>query len=334
MRTSRLIKIVLVVAVLAVAGAAAWLARFATTPVDIPEPAREFVVKKGRSLKGLSRDLAEAGVFREPWSFFWMARFLRRAADIQAGHYRLPERATPYRLLEMIADGEVIETPITFIEGWTFAQVRAALTANPLIAHETAGLSDLEILRRIGAAESHPEGLFFPDTYFFTPGTSDLKILARAYTTMQAKLAALWQARDPQLPYRTPYDALIMASIVEKETGLESDRPMIAAVFVNRLKRQMRLQTDPTVIYGLGPAFDGNLRKRDLETDTPYNTYTRDGLPPTPIAMPGARALEAALKPPPSQALYFVSRGDGTSQFSNSLEQHNQAVRKYQLHGR
>jgi UPF0755 protein len=260
-----------------------------------------------------------------------LGRVLGRADDLQAGGYELPQRVTPYRLLEMISRGEVSQAQITFIEGWTFAQVRAALAAHPQVSHQAAGLSDQEILRRIGVSEAHPEGLFFPDTYFFSPGTSDLKILARAHHTLTSRLDAMWANRAPGLPYRTPYDALIMASIVEKETGLESERGMIAAVFVNRLKRQMRLQTDPTVIYGLGPAFDGNLRRRDLEADTPYNTYTRGGMPPTPIAMPGQRALEAALRPAKSDALYFVARGDGSSQFSSNLEDHNRAVRRFQL---
>jgi UPF0755 protein len=332
-RLWRLMGTLLLLAVLAGAGGMFWLVRFATTPLDVPPAGRDLQVKKGRSLKGLSADLAAAGVLAEPWSFLWMGRLLGRADDIQAGYYALPPRVTPYRLLEMIANGEVTETQITFIEGWTFAQVRAALDTHPLIVHDTAGLSDAQILRRIDAVDSHPEGWFFPDTYRFHPGSSDLRILAQAHRTMQARLDALWRARATGLPYTSPYQALIMASIVEKETGVESERAMIAAVFVNRLRRQMRLQTDPTVIYGLGARFDGNLRKRDLETDSPYNTYLRTGLPPTPIAMPGLQALEAALRPAPSKALYFVARGDGSSQFSDNLDDHNRAVRRFQLGG-
>jgi UPF0755 protein len=327
----RLIRFAIAAALLGLVTAGAWLAYFAMTPIQVPEAARDFQVRKGRSLRGVSGDLASAGVLREPWSFYWLGRILGKADDLQAGGYEFPDRATPYRLLEMMTRGEVSQAQITFIEGWTFAQVRAALAANPQVSHQTAGLSDQEILRRVGARETHPEGLFFPDTYYFSPGTSDLKILERAHTTLKSRLDALWAARAPGLPYRTPYDALIMASIVEKETGLESERAMIAAVFVNRLRREMRLQTDPSVIYGLGAAFDGNLRKRDLETDTPYNTYTRTGMPPTPIAMPGSRALEAALRPARSDALYFVARGDGSSVFSSNLDEHNRAVRRYQL---
>lgn len=331
---SRLAKLILAgaLATLLTAGVVAgWLAWFAVTPVAVEEGARELMIKKGRSLGGISAELVRTGVLNEPWSFRALARVLGRASAVQAGVYRLPERITPYRLLEMLANGEVMEAQITFIEGWTFAQMRLALAQHPMIGQDAAQLSEAELLRRIGAEEASTEGLFFPDTYFFSPGSADWKILARAYSTMRSKLDALWQARQPGLPYTSPYEALIMASIIEKETGLESERTMVAAVFVNRLKRGMRLQTDPTVIYGLGTAFDGNLRKRDLETDTPYNTYTRKGLPPTPIAMPGQAALEAALRPAQSNALYFVARGDGSSHFSASLDEHNEAVRRYQV---
>jgi len=316
---------------LAAGAVAGWLIWFAVTPVTVEEGARELMIKKGRSLGWISGELVRTGVLSEPWSFRALGRVLGRASAVQAGVYSLPERITPYRLLEMLANGEVTEAQITFIEGWTFAQMRLALAQHPMIGQDSAQYSEAELLQRIGAGEASTEGLFFPDTYFFSPGSADWKILSRAYSTMRSKLDALWQARQPGLPYTSPYQALIMASIIEKETGLESERPMVAAVFVNRLKRGMRLQTDPTVIYGLGTGFDGNLRKRDLETDTPYNTYTRRGLPPTPIAMPGQAALEAALRPAQSSALYFVARGDGSSHFSTSLDEHNAAVRRYQL---
>jgi UPF0755 protein len=331
MRVIRLVKFTFAGLLLGIVAAAGWLSHFALTPVDVPVDARELTIKKGRSVRGIGRDLVAAGVLGEPWSFVWMARLLGQANAVKAGNYELPTRITPYRLLEMIARGEVSQAQITFIEGWTFAQMRAALAGHPSVTHDVGTLSDAEVLRAIGAREMHPEGLFFPDTYYFSPGTHELKILARAYHTLRARLDALWTTRAPGLPYRSPYEALIMASIVEKETGLESDRRMIAAVFVNRLKRNMRLQTDPTVIYGLGSGFDGNLRKIDLETDTPYNTYTRTGLPPTPIALPGQSALEAALQPARTPALYFVARGDGSSHFTDNLDDHNRAVRKYQL---
>jgi UPF0755 protein len=207
--------------------------------------------------------------------------------------------------------------------------MRVALDSHPEVRHDTTGLSDTEILRRIGAIETSPEGLFFPDTYLFDRHSSDLDILKRAYRAMRLQLASEWQKRSPGLPYQTPYEALIMASIVEKETGHASDRALVAAVFVNRLRRGMLLQTDPTVIYGIGRQFDGNLRKRDLMSDTPYNTYTRSGMPPTPIAMPGLASLKAVLHPADSDMLYFVSRGDGSSEFSRTLAEHNRAVTKY-----
>jgi UPF0755 protein len=327
----RLLKIALAAAIAVVLLAAGAFAYFAMTPIAVPPSAREFIVKKGRPLKGVARDLVAAGVLDEPWRFEWLTRLLGRATALKAGNYELPKDLTPYGLVEMIGSGQVSLTPITFIEGWTFSQMRQTLDANSAIAHDTRGMTDQEILRRIGATEMHPEGLFFPDSYFFSAGTSDIRVLERAYQTMHRRLDTLWQTRRSDLPYSSPYEALIMASIVEKETGLESERSMIAAVFINRLNRHMKLQTDPTVIYGLGEQFDGNLRKRDLETDTPYNTYTRTGLPPTPIAMPGQASLESALRPADVSAIYFVARGDGSSQFSNNLEDHNRAVQKYQL---
>jgi UPF0755 protein len=331
MRLISLFKLVSAGVLLGGLAAAAWLSHFALTPIDVPAEARELTVKPGRSARGVGRDLVSAGVLKEPWSFVWMARLLRQDNAVKAGNYELPARITPYRLLEMIARGEVSQAQITFIEGWTFAQMRAALAQHPAVTHDTATLTDAQVLRAIGASETHPEGLFFPDTYYFSPGSHELKILARAYHALRARLDALWATRAPGLPYASSYEALIMASIVEKETGRDTERKMIAAVFVNRLKRNMRLQTDPTVIYGLGAGFDGNLRKIDLETDSPYNTYTRTGLPPTPIALPGQSALDAALEPAPSPALYFVARGDGSSHFSDNLDEHNRAVRKYQL---
>ncbi len=318
-------------ATLLLAAAGGWLAWFAMTPLRVSEEARELLIPKGRPFSWVADELVRTGVLDEGWTMRVLARVLGRAHSVQAGVYRLPERVTPYRLLEMLANGEVTEAQITFIEGWTFAQMRMALAQHPLVGQETVELSEVELLRRIGAEERRAEGLFFPDTYNFSPGAADWRILARAYQTMRSRLERLWDTRAPGLPYASPYEALIMASIVEKETGLESERPLIAAVFVNRLKRGMRLQTDPAVIYGLGSGFDGNLRRRDLETDTPYNTYTRAGLPPTPIAMPGQGALEAALRPAATSALYFVARGDGSSHFSSNLPDHNAAVRRYQL---
>jgi UPF0755 protein len=290
-----------------------------------------FEVEQGISFRAIARRLVDHGVLDESYTFVLLGRLLGKAGSVRAGVYQLPERITPLALLGKLARGEVSQSEIVFIEGWTFAQMRAALDAHPGVRHETAGLTASEVLARLKAPERHPEGLFFPDTYHFNTGASDFQILARAYQTMQSRLGTAWQERARDLPYDLPYQALIMASIVEKETGRPEDRGMIAAVFTNRLKRGMRLQTDPTVIYGLGSSFDGNLRKRDLETDGPYNTYIRAGLPPSPIAMPGEASIDAVLNPPPSSALYFVSRGDGTSEFSRTLEEHNRAVRKFQL---
>jgi UPF0755 protein len=320
--------VILALAAFAVAG---WVAYFAWTPLEVPGSARQFTVEQGTTLRGVARQLVNEGVLYESTTFVLLGRLIGKAGAVKVGIYELPERITPYALIAKFARGEVLRSEITFIEGWTFTQMRAALDAHRGVRHDTAGLSDEEVLQRVKAPERHPEGLFFPDTYHFNTGAGDLQILGLAYQTMQSRLRAAWESRDPGLPYGTPYEALIMASIVEKETGRPEDRRMVAAVFSNRLRRGMRLQTDPSVIYGLGGAFDGNLHKRNLETDGPYNTYTRSGLPPTPIALPGQASIEAVMSPAPSSVLYFVSRGDGTSHFSQTLDEHNRAVQKYQL---
>jgi UPF0755 protein len=299
--------------------------------VDVPASAHWFVVEQGASFRSIARSLAEQGILRESYTFILLGRLLGKAGSVRAGTYELPQRITPLALLGMFERGDVSQSDIVFIEGWTFTQVRAALDAHAGVRHDTAGLADPDVLRRLKASEANPEGLFFPDTYRFDIGASDLQILARAYQAMHSRLNSAWAQRAADLPYETSYEALIMASIVEKETGRPEDRGMIAAVFTNRLRRGMRLQTDPSVIYGLGAHFDGNLRKRDLEADGPYNTYTRVGLPPSPIAMPGQASIEAVMNPAPSAVLYFVSRGDGTSEFSRTLEEHNRAVQKFQL---
>jgi UPF0755 protein len=326
----RLVLRVIAVAVLAGIGLACWLAWFAFKPVALVSTPLEFSIAPGLGLKACAQQMRQAGVGFAPWQFSLLGRLAGRAGNIKAGSYEVSEGITPWELLNKLTRGDVTEAEIVFVEGRTFRQMRAALDAHPHVRHDTLGLGDQEVLARIGAAETHPEGLFFPDTYLFPKSSSDLNILRRAYRAMQRRLAAEWAERDPATPYSTPYQALVMASIVEKETGLGEDRPLVAAVFVNRLRRGMLLQTDPTVIYGLGDLFDGNLRKRDLGADTPYNTYVRPGLPPTPIAMPGQASLQAALRPPASDMLYFVARGDGSSAFSRSLEEHNRAVAKFQ----
>jgi UPF0755 protein len=281
-----------------------------------------------------AREVAAAGAGIEPWLLIALARLLRVESSIKAGSYEVVRSTTLLDLLRKLTRGDVTQAEVLLVEGWTFSQVRERLDAHPDLRHDTAGLPESELLRRLGASEAAAEGLFFPDTYLFAKRSSDLDLLARAYRAMQRHLAREWQSRADGLPYRAAYQALIMASIVEKETGRDEDRPLIAGVFVNRLRQGMLLQTDPTVIYGLGGAFDGNLRKRDLLVDTPYNTYTRRGLPPTPIALPGLAALRAALHPAASDALYFVARGDGSSHFSRTLDEHNEAVSRYQKRGK
>jgi UPF0755 protein len=241
---------------------------------------------------------------------------------------------TPLELLGKLTRGDVTQAEVKLIEGWTFRQFRLALDESPYLRHDTKGMDNSQIMARIGASESDPEGLFFPDTYLFAKGSADLAVLRRSYRAMQRHLAQEWAARDANVPYRTPYEALIMASIIEKETGRPAERDLIGGVLVNRLRIGMRLQADPTVIYGLGASFDGNLTKAHLQQDGPYNTYTRAGLPPTPIDMPSLASLRAALKPAKTDALYYVSRGDGSSEFSRTLNDHNRAVTKYQLSNR
>ena len=310
--------------------AAAGMSWYAHEPLQLRSDPATFSIKPGSSLKSASRQIAESGVELGAWQFNLLGRALGRAGDIKAGSYQVGKGITPLALLDKLTAGEVAQAEIVFVEGWNFRQLRAALDADPDVKHDSTNLSEEEIMARLGAAGRSPEGLFFPDTYVFGKGTSDLDILKRAYEAMDRRLQAAWQQRAPDLPYRDPYEALIMASVIEKETGKASERPMVAGVFVNRLRIGMMLQTDPTVIYGLGDKFDGNLRKKDLRADTPHNTYTRPGLPPTPIAMPGSASLHAALNPAKTEALYFVARGDGSSEFSRTLAEHARAVAKYQ----
>ena len=328
----RVIAWLLIAGIIAVAAAAGALYRFAHTPLQVAvPPAKGFELKAGSSLRSIARQLVAAEILPEPWRFEVIARTRGDGANIKAGSYEIAAPITPLDLLDKLIRGDVVQEQVTFVEGWTFRQWREALAAHPNLRHDSATLSDMELIERVGATgHQSAEGLFFPDTYRFNRGASDLDVLRQASETMQRHLDTLWNARAPELPFQSPYEALILASIVEKETGLQADRPMVAAVFVNRLRRGLKLQTDPTVIYGMGMTFDGNLKKTDLLRDTPYNTYTREGLPPTPIAMPGLASLSATLNPPPSDALYFVARGDGTSHFSATLEEHNRAVNRYQ----
>ncbi len=319
------------VAVVVAAGAYAWW--YVTTPVVVARLPIEFEVTQGASFRTAAQKIEEQGILVGRYPFELLARVLQRDADIKAGSYELTASVTPMQLLDKLTRGDVTQADVKVIEGWTFRQMRAALDASPFLRHDTLGLVDAEVLKRLGAVESHPEGLFFPDTYLFSKGASDLRVLHRAYGAMSRHLAQEWGARDSSVPYHSPYEALIMASIVEKETGRASERERIAGVLVNRLRIGMLLQVDPSVIYGLGDRFDGNLKKIHLLTDGPYNTYTRAGLPPTPIALTGQASLRAALRPAKTDSLYYVARGDGTSAFSRTLEEHNRAVRKYQLNG-
>lgn len=325
----KLIKRLFMLAVLAALMLAGGLAWYGNQPLHIEPLPKTFNVMPGTHLRSLSVVLEREGVIGNAPVFWLLGRVLGKGA-LKAGVYTLDKPLTPLALYGMIERGEVSQAVVQFIEGWNWREVRAALAAQPLLKHDSAGMSDAELLQAIGAEESHPEGLLFPDTYSFAPHSSDLNVLRHAYRMQREKLMAAWEARAPGLPYRTPYDALIMASIVEKETGAAFERPRIAGVFRNRLRLGMRLQTDPTVVYGLGERFDGRLRRVDLQTDTPYNTYTRAGLPPTPIAMPSEAAIRAALNPAKTDALYFVSRNDGTHVFSTNLDAHNRAVNRYQ----
>lgn len=281
-------------------------------------------------MRQIAARLESLGVVSSAQNFELLARLLGKSGELKAGSYEVTGRISPWALLAKLERGEFAQGQVRFIEGWTFRQVRDALYAHPMVRNDTQGWSDLEILARLGAEERHPEGLFFPDTYMFAAGTSDLVILQQAYRKMRAVLEDLWNGRSPGLPFASPYEALVLASIVEKETGQADERELVAAVFVNRLRRGMRLQADPTIVYGLGPDFEGRLRRHHLQTDQPYNTYTRHGLPPTPIALPGSAAIAATLNPADSPALYFVSRGDGTHVFSRTLDEHNRAVNKFQ----
>ena len=322
--------ILVVVGTLAAGG---YALRYVATPVAVDKLPAAFDIPPGTRFRAAAQRIDESGVAVGRLQFELLARALGRAQDVKAGSYELATAPTPLELLDKLTRGDVTQADVRFIEGWTFRQLRAALAASPFVKHDMDGLSDAQVLQKLGAAETHPEGLFFPDTYLFSKGTSDLHILQRAYRTMHSLLAREWEAREPAVPYKTPYEALIMASIVEKETGRAAEREMIAGVLVNRLRAGMLMQVDPTVIYGLGEGFDGNLKKGHLQADGPYNSYTRAGLPPTPIAAPGLASLHAALHPAKTDALYYVARGDGSSAFSRTLEEHNRAVRKYQLNG-
>ena len=315
-----------VASVAAVAGVTWW----AKQPISNQEVVIAFTVVPGSGVGLISQQIAAAGVPLNPWLFSLLARVTQKATHIKAGSYEFKPGTTPRRLIDQLVRGEFAQESLTIIEGWTFRQMRQAIAASDGLKHETAAMSDQDLMAKISSDFQAPEGLFFPDTYLFAKGSPDLHIYKQAHAMLMARLKSAWEKRDSNLPYANPYQALTMASIVEKETGQKSERAMIAGVFVNRLKLGMLLQTDPTVIYGMGNKYEGKISKKDLLTDTPYNTYTRPGLPPTPIALPGLQSLDAALGPAKTDALYFVSRGDGTSKFSGNLLDHNRAVNQFQ----
>ena len=327
----RLIKWITLIGLGAALVLAAGLAYYAKKPLHLSPEAQEISIKPKSSLTSIGDQLVEQSVLKQAWPFVLLTRVLHKESSLQAGDYTLNKNINPYNLILSLNHGKTTQGSVTFIEGKTFKQMREKLDKNEALKHATQALTSSEVMLAVTGKTQHPEGRFFPDTFYFDRGTSDLVLLKRSYEIMQTKLQAAWNGRASGLPYKNSDEALIMASIIEKETGKASERPLIAGVFINRLRIGMRLQTDPTVIYGMGDKYDGNIHKKDLETDTIYNTYTRDGLPPTPIAMPGAASIEAALHPEATKALYFVGKGDGTHEFTNSLAEHNRAVAKYQL---
>jgi len=302
---------------------------YSQQPLKVVRGSANFTVQRGMAMRQAADVVWEAGVRADPRFLSLLARLSGRAQQIKAGNYQVKAGITPWQLILKLETGDVTRGTVLLVEGWTFQQMRAALEKHPDLVHDTKGLSNAEILARIGASQQQPEGLFFPDTYAVNKGASVLSVLTRAYRAMQKRLNDEWEGRTRDLPLKSPYDALILASVVEKETGRHEDRTRIANVFINRLRVGMKLQADPTVIYGMGEKYKGKLRRLDLETDTPWNTYTRTGLPPTPIAMPGLASLRAVLHPEGGDMLYFVARGDGSSVFSRTLNEHNRAVDRY-----
>jgi len=326
----KFVRFVFVLAVLAALGAAGAAYLWVNKPMELAGESVEVAVEQGTPPRAIAQAWVDAGVKASPLLLYEYFRWSGQAKKIRAGSYEIGLNTTPAQLLNKMVRGDETLAVVRIIDGWTFKQVRAELAKADSLKPTTAKMSDLEIMAALGQPALAPEGRFYPDTYAYSKGSSDLAVLKRAFHAMQKRLDQAWALRAADTPLKSVDDALILASIVEKETGAAAERGKVAAVFVNRLRLNMPLQTDPTVIYGLGDQFDGNLRKKDLTTDGPYNTYTRNGLPPTPIAMPGKASLLAAVKPEPIKALYFVSRGNGTSEFSDNLQAHNKAVNQYQ----
>ena len=303
-------------------------------PLSIGDEAFVYTVRSGATITDVARDLESAGLVESAWRLELQARWSGEASRIKAGEYAFETGLTPTTLLELLVAGTVVQHPFTIVEGWTFRELRSRIGESDVLAQTLDGLSDDDVMARLGFAGVHPEGRFFPETYYFPRGATDLQLLRRALDAMSAYLKAAWARRVADLPLSSPEDVLVLASIVEKETGAAEERARIAGVFVSRLRRGMRLETDPTVIYGLGERFDGNLTRADLKRDTPYNTYTRNGLPPTPIAIASAAAIDAVVAPVEDGSLFFVARGDGRHVFSANYEDHRNAVRRYQKRAR
>ena len=326
----RVIRALVVLLLAVVAAAGAYLYWWKGQPLTLTKPSVQFSVPSGSSAQTVAERMNKAGVQANPWLMYAWFRLSGDARQIKAGVYEVEQGDSLQVVLARMVKGEQAAHRVTFIEGWTLAQARAALAKAPDLKAETEGMSGEALMKALERPDTAAEGRFFPDTYSYTKGSSDLSVLRMALQRMDKQLDAAWSLRDANTPLKNKDELLILASIIEKETGRASERPMVAAVFLNRLQTGMPLQTDPTVIYGLGPSFNGNLRKRDLQTDTPYNSYTRTGLPPTPIALPGKDSLLAAMQPARTKALYFVARGNGTSHFSDNLQDHNRAVNRYQ----
>jgi UPF0755 protein len=327
------VTVLILLIVAAVVGWQAWRGyqAFVAHPIAVGDEQVVYKVEPGTTLRQVAGDLTKRGWVSNPYNFMALAYLTGQQNALKAGEYGISSGMRPVALLELLTSGRSIQFPVTFVEGTRFRDAVAAIPAAGAFKIELAGLSDEEIMARIGIDDDHPEGWLFPDTYLFPRGTTDTTILKRAHQRMKDVLAEEWAGRSDDLPLETPYEALILASIIEKETAVPEERPSIAGVFVRRLQKGMKLQTDPTVIYGMGDDYDGNIRREDLREATPYNTYVIDGLPPTPIALPGREAIHAALHPAAGDALYFVARGDGSHHFSATLDEHNCAVRHYQL---
>jgi UPF0755 protein len=303
---------------------------FRAEPLPVPEEGATLIVEPGDSLTRVARRLQQHDLLDKPLYLVLLGRYLGLDAHIKAGEFKLPAGVSPEQLLQQLDQGQVVQHNLTLIEGETFKEMMKRVSADKVLKHTLSSEDGAEVMAVLGYPGLNPEGRFLPETYYFPRGTADVDFLRRAYQGMEAFLQQAWTGRDAELPLESPYEALILASIVEKETGIAAERPRIAGVFIRRLKKGMKLQTDPTVIYGMGDSYQGDIRFRDLRTDTAYNTYTRVGLPPTPIAMPGKDAILAVLHPADGEELFFVARGDGSHHFSSTLEQHNRAVDKFQ----